>query len=96
MSDTEFTTIAPDDEPDDVTDEPVATDEPADPANVLGDQDAVNLAPSAYPPGADVPTAQNVRRYPDLFDQATIDSFNVDLPEQAHEAALREEAEEQE
>lgn len=49
-----------------------------DQVNVLGDQDAVNLADSTrYPPDAHTPTAQNVRRYPELFDQAVIDSFAV-------------------
>lgn len=47
--------------------------------NQLGDQDAVNLGYN-YPPGAEVPTAQNVRRYPELFTQEVIDSFNVPDP----------------
>lgn len=46
--------------------------------NVLGDQDAVNLAGPHYPSGAELPTAQNVRRYPELFEQEVIDSFQVD------------------
>lgn len=46
-------------------------------ANNMGDQDEANTS-YTYPPDADQPTAQNVRRYPELFDQSVIDSFNVD------------------
>lgn len=46
-------------------------------STALGDQDAVNLG-YQYPEGANLPTAQNVRRYPELFDQAVIDSFQVE------------------
>lgn len=49
-------------------------------ATQLGDQDAVNLG-YQYPEGSTFPTAQNVRRYPELFDQSVIDSFNVPNPE---------------
>lgn len=49
-----------------------------DQVNVLGDQDAENTAASyQYPADANVPTARNVRRYPELFEQEVIDSFNV-------------------
>lgn len=54
----------------------------ADEVNVLGDQDAVNLSDPAsrYPADANIPSARNVRRYPELFTQEVIDSFNVEDP----------------
>lgn len=69
------------DEPDPTgaTDEQLAVKQAA---TSLGDQDAVNLG-YQYPPGSDVPSAQNVRRYPELFDQAVIDSFDVPDPDDA-------------
>lgn len=49
-----------------------------DQVNVLGDQDAENTAASyQYPADAHIPTAQNVRRYPELFNEDVIASFNV-------------------
>lgn len=38
-----------------------------DEVNVSGDQDADNNVPAQYPAGADTPTPQNIRRYPELF-----------------------------
>lgn len=48
-----------------------------DEVNVLGDQDAENLSVSAVAPPASAyePTAQNVRRYPELFTAEQHDQF---------------------
>lgn len=55
-------------------------------ANAMGDQDEANTS-YTYPAGAELPTAQNVRRYPELFSQEVIDSFQVeDLNELSDES----------
>lgn len=82
-ADTEVKTDAPD--PTGALPEQMAAKQAA---NAMGDQDAVNLAGPRYPEGADTPTAANVRRYPELFSQEVIDSFDQELPRTAHEEAL--------
>jgi hypothetical protein len=60
------------------------------------EKDAEEAAAPSYSAGADVPTAENVRRYPDLFDDATKERFAGDdqeLPETDVEKAQREAAE---
>lgn len=56
-------------------------------ANAMGDQDEVNTGYNP-PAGAEVPTAENVRRFPELFSQEVIDSFNV--PEENDEGGYDE------
>jgi hypothetical protein len=55
-------------------------------ANAMGDQDAVNMGGAArYPDGADVPSAINVRRYPELFSQEVIDAYSNDFEDMTDE-----------
>lgn len=56
-----------------------------DAVNALGDQDAENLASDtpAVPESAHELTAENVRRYPDLFTDDEKASFGVEVVESA-------------
>lgn len=69
-----------------VVDDTLVDDSDDDAVNALGDQDADNTAPSYQPPAdAYIPTAQNVRRYPELFNEDVIASFNVPNPNDVEE-----------